>query len=160
MQRGMNSVWQRMIGAALLNPNAYEEVERDVDANGSALMIVIFAALAAGIGALTSNGVRGFVATIIAASDLLGPLRHCAPTSSARQSSRRVRRARPWESCCAHSGTLRHPRCCWSSAASSSWAESSQSSSFSGCWQLRWWRCVRHSISQPGAPSGQPLSPG
>ena len=67
MQRGMNSVWQRMIGAALLNPNAYEEVERDVNANGSALMVVIFAALAAGIGSLISNGVRGLVATVIAA---------------------------------------------------------------------------------------------
>ena len=64
--RRMNTVWERMIGAALLNPDAYEAVERDVRANRSALWIVIFASLAAGFGALTSHGIRALVVSVIA----------------------------------------------------------------------------------------------
>jgi hypothetical protein len=66
MQQSMTTVWQRMIGAAKLDPNAYEAVERDVNANSSALMIVILAALASGIGALTSNGFRALIVAVIA----------------------------------------------------------------------------------------------
>ena len=66
MQRGTSTVWERMIGAALLNKNAYEAVERDINATSSALLIVLFAALAAGVGALSSNGVRGLIVSVVA----------------------------------------------------------------------------------------------
>lgn len=42
---------RRMIGAAMLDPGTYEEVERDPSATPQALAIVVFSALAAGIGA-------------------------------------------------------------------------------------------------------------
>lgn len=69
MQRGTTTVWERMVGAALLDANAYEAVEHDVNATSSALLIVVFAALASGIGALTSNGLRSLAVTV--AADLI-----------------------------------------------------------------------------------------
>lgn len=66
MQQGNSTVWQRMIGAARLDLDAYEAVERDVNATNSALLIVVFSAVAAGIGAVTSNGVRGLIVSVIA----------------------------------------------------------------------------------------------
>ncbi|HEX7102549.1 MAG TPA: YIP1 family protein [Nitrolancea sp.] len=67
MQRGMDTVSQRMIGAAMLNLDAYEAVERDVRANKTALFIVIGTAIFTGIGGLTSDGLRGLFAGVIAA---------------------------------------------------------------------------------------------
>lgn len=67
MQRGMDTVSQRMIGAAMLNPAAYEAVERDVKANKTALFIVIGTAIFAGIGGLTSDGLGGLIGGVIAA---------------------------------------------------------------------------------------------
>lgn len=67
MHRRMDSVSQRMIGAAMLNPDAYEAVERDVEANKTALFIVIGTAIFAGIGGLTSNGLGGLIGGVIAA---------------------------------------------------------------------------------------------
>lgn len=66
MQYTTSTVWERMIGAAKLDPNAYEAVERDVNATGTALLIVVFSALAAGIGAFTSTGIRALVVSIVA----------------------------------------------------------------------------------------------
>jgi hypothetical protein len=63
----MDSVSQRMIGAAMLNPDAYEAVERDVKANKTALFIVIGTAIFAGIGGLTSDGLGGLIGGVIAA---------------------------------------------------------------------------------------------
>lgn len=44
-----------MRGALSLDPRTYREVEQDVDANGQAAMTVVIAALASGIGAITSR---------------------------------------------------------------------------------------------------------
>jgi hypothetical protein len=63
----MDTVSQRMIGAAMLNPDAYEAVERDVRANKTALFIVIGTAIFAGIGGLTSDGLGGLIGGVIAA---------------------------------------------------------------------------------------------
>ena len=59
MQRGTNTVWERMLGAATLNPAAYEAVERDTDATVTAFLIVLGAAIATGIGAFTADGIHG-----------------------------------------------------------------------------------------------------
>jgi hypothetical protein len=48
---------QRMIGAAKLDAHTYEEVERDTSATQQAMIVVILAAVAAGIGALGSDDV-------------------------------------------------------------------------------------------------------
>ena len=67
MQRGTTTVLDRMIGAAALNPDAYEAVERDEGATGTALLIVVATSIAAGIGALTDSGLSGLFAGIIVA---------------------------------------------------------------------------------------------
>ncbi len=66
MQRGTNTVWDRMVGAALLDPAAYEAVERDTDSTVTALLIVVAAAVATGIGAFTATGISGLYRSIIA----------------------------------------------------------------------------------------------
>jgi hypothetical protein len=43
---------ERAIGAAQLNPEAYEEIEHDPQAMGQAVIVIVVAALAAGIGQL------------------------------------------------------------------------------------------------------------
>jgi hypothetical protein len=67
MQRGSSSVMQRMVGAAMLNADAYEAVERDVSATKTALIIVVATSIAAGIGGLTDHGLRGLIGGVIAA---------------------------------------------------------------------------------------------
>lgn len=52
----MQSFTQRMIGAAKLHPPTYEEVEHDGSATGQAALVVVLAALAAGIGAMGAMG--------------------------------------------------------------------------------------------------------
>lgn len=52
----MQSFIQRMIGAAKLQVPTYEEVEHDKSATGQAALVVLLAALAAGIGAMTAVG--------------------------------------------------------------------------------------------------------
>lgn len=47
----MASFVQRMVGAAKLDPAAYEEVEHDAGATGQAALVVVMAAVAGGIGA-------------------------------------------------------------------------------------------------------------
>ena len=56
----------RMIRAARLDPHAYEEVEADEDATAQAALIVVLAAVAAGIGTL-EGGVVGILVGIAAA---------------------------------------------------------------------------------------------
>jgi hypothetical protein len=53
---------ERAIGAAKLDAATYEEVEQDPDALGQAAIVVVAAALAAGIGAARSGGGMGLVA--------------------------------------------------------------------------------------------------
>jgi hypothetical protein len=60
------SIIDRMIRAARLEPQLYEEVEHDQSATGQALLVVVIGAIAAGIGAL-SGGIGGLIFGIIAA---------------------------------------------------------------------------------------------
>ena len=56
---------RRMIGAATLNVNVYEEVEADRSATLPALLVVLLVSLATGIGSLSSGGVSGLIGGII-----------------------------------------------------------------------------------------------
>ncbi len=58
---------ERLIGAAKLDVNIYEEVEADTSATGQAMAVVALAAVAAGIGSLRTGGVMGLVMTTVAA---------------------------------------------------------------------------------------------
>jgi hypothetical protein len=60
------SIIDRMIRAARLEPQLYEEVEHDQSATGQAILVVVIGAIAAGIGAL-SGGIGGLIFGIIAA---------------------------------------------------------------------------------------------
>ncbi len=51
-----NSLVQRMIGAARLDVHTYEEIEHDKSATQQALIVVILASIAGGIGALDDGG--------------------------------------------------------------------------------------------------------
>lgn len=59
-----NALVQRMIGAARLDVGTYEEVERDTSATQQALIVVILAAVAGGIGALDDGGI-GLIGGVI-----------------------------------------------------------------------------------------------
>ena len=57
----------RMIRAAKLDVNLYEEVEADKSAMGQAMGVVILSSVAAGIGTIGTTGIKGFVlGTIVA----------------------------------------------------------------------------------------------
>jgi Yip1 domain len=60
-----NALVQRMIGAARLDVRTYEEVERDTSATQQALIVVILASVASGLGALDDGGM-GLVGGVIA----------------------------------------------------------------------------------------------
>lgn len=60
------SIIDRMIRAARLEPQLYEEVEHDRSATSQALLVVVLGSVAAGIGAL-SGGIGGLIFGIIAA---------------------------------------------------------------------------------------------
>lgn len=60
-----NALVQRMIGAAKLDAHTYEEVERDTSATQQALIVVILAAVAGGIGA-ADDGAVGLLGGVIA----------------------------------------------------------------------------------------------
>ena len=61
-----SSVIDRMIRAARLEPQVYEEVEHDQSATNQAILVVVLGAIAAGIGAL-SGGLGGLIAGVILA---------------------------------------------------------------------------------------------
>lgn len=63
------SIVDRMRGAAALDVATYEEVENDLNATGQAAIVVVLAAIAAGIGAYGHGG-RGMIGGIV--SGLLG----------------------------------------------------------------------------------------
>jgi hypothetical protein len=63
----MSSFKDRIIKSALLDPNIYEEVEADKGAMGQAVAVVILSSIAAGIGAIRTNGVAGLVFAAVAA---------------------------------------------------------------------------------------------
>lgn len=66
----MANIQDRMLRAAKLDIELYEEVEHDEGALGQATTVVVLSAVAAGIGSLGSGGVSGLVIGTLAA--LLG----------------------------------------------------------------------------------------
>lgn len=62
---GQQSIIDRMIRAARLESQLYEEVEHDRSATGQAILVVVLGAIAGGIGAL-SGGIAGLVVGVIA----------------------------------------------------------------------------------------------
>jgi hypothetical protein len=57
----------RMMRAALLEAEAYEEVEADTTAGGQALAVVVLAAVAMGVGSVRNSGIAGiFWHTVVA----------------------------------------------------------------------------------------------
>ena len=55
----MASLTERMIGAAKLDAATYEEVEADTTATPQAMLVVVLASVAGGVGALRAMGVGG-----------------------------------------------------------------------------------------------------
>lgn len=58
----MSTFTKRMMGAATLDVNTYEEVEADTTATTQAMGIVVLSSIAQGIGSLALGGGAGFVA--------------------------------------------------------------------------------------------------
>lgn len=63
----MTNFKDRIIRAAKLDVNLYEEVEADKEALGQAMMVVILSSVAAGVGTLTKGGLTGVLVGIIMA---------------------------------------------------------------------------------------------
>ncbi|MFC1535279.1 YIP1 family protein [Thermodesulfobacteriota bacterium] len=63
----MNNLFDRMIRAAKLDVNLYEEVEADKTALGQSMTVVILSSLAAGIGSITYGGLPGIIMGTISA---------------------------------------------------------------------------------------------
>ncbi len=63
----MPGIQERMIRAAKLDAQLYEEVEADRGAMGQATAVVILAAVAAGIGSMAQGGVGGILTLTVAA---------------------------------------------------------------------------------------------
>ena len=63
----MNMFVDRMIRAAKLDVNLYEEVEADKGAMGQAMTVVVISSIAAGLGSIARGGIGGiFIGTITA----------------------------------------------------------------------------------------------
>lgn len=63
----MNQLINRMLGAARLDVQTYEEVEHDAGAMPQAATVVILSALAAGIGSMTQGGFGALIIGTLAA---------------------------------------------------------------------------------------------
>ena len=63
----MNQFLNRVILAAKLNVDLYEEVEADKTAMPQAFTVVLLSSIAAGIGSISQTGLSGIVSTTIAA---------------------------------------------------------------------------------------------
>ncbi len=63
----MGNLKDRMIRAAKLDVNLYEEVEADKGAMGQAMGVVALSSVAAGIGSSTTGGVTGIIVGVIGA---------------------------------------------------------------------------------------------
>jgi hypothetical protein len=66
----MNEFFQRIVRAARLDAQLYEEVEADPSATAQAATVVVLANLAAGVGSVAPLGLGGFV--VASAAALLG----------------------------------------------------------------------------------------
>ncbi len=63
----MPSLTERMIRAAKLDINLYEEVEADKSAMGQAMGVVILSSVALGIGSIAATGIKGLIlGTVVA----------------------------------------------------------------------------------------------
>lgn len=63
----MASFTERLLGAARLDANTYEEVEADTTATGQAMSVVVISSVAAGIGSIGDVGIAGVLGiTVIA----------------------------------------------------------------------------------------------
>lgn len=58
---------ERIIGAAKLDPNTFEEVERDQSAMGQAVGVIVLAAVSGGIGNIWYGGITGIIFSAFAA---------------------------------------------------------------------------------------------
>lgn len=63
----MTDLTDRMVRAAKLDVNLYEEVEADTEAMSQAVIVVVLSSLAAGIGSMTTSGLSGVIFGAIAA---------------------------------------------------------------------------------------------
>lgn len=63
----MNPLVDRMIRAAKLDANLYEEVEADTSALGQAILVVIISSIAGGLGTLSVVGFNGVLTGIVIA---------------------------------------------------------------------------------------------
>ncbi len=63
----MSTFTQRMIGAAKLDVDIYEEVEADTSAMGQAMTLVILSSLAAGVGSFREVGIVGVLISSVLA---------------------------------------------------------------------------------------------
>jgi len=63
----MSRFIDRIVGAAKLDINVYEEVEADKKAMGQAMAVVVLSSLAAGIGSMTKGGLNGILIGTVAA---------------------------------------------------------------------------------------------
>ncbi|NIR47052.1 hypothetical protein GWO43_01055 [candidate division KSB1 bacterium] len=63
----MANLQNRMLRAAKLDVNLYEEVEADTTATGQAMLVVVLSSVAAGIASIGETGIGGIVAGTIAA---------------------------------------------------------------------------------------------
>ena len=62
----MAALVDRMIGAARLNVQTYEEVENDTSATGQAMLVVVLSSVAGGLGMLSTGIFRAVIVTAIA----------------------------------------------------------------------------------------------
>jgi hypothetical protein len=58
---GAMTFGDRVVGALKLDPNAFEDVERDPTAIGQSVGVIVLAAVAAGIGGIFSGGLTGII---------------------------------------------------------------------------------------------------
>lgn len=61
----MNTLVARVQRALRLDPAVYEEIEGDTSATGQALMVVVLAALCAGLGGAGLGGIQGVIGLVI-----------------------------------------------------------------------------------------------
>ena len=61
----MNNLLERMLRAARLDAQVYEEVEADTRATGQAMTVVVLSSLAAGLGTVVRDGVSGVLVTTV-----------------------------------------------------------------------------------------------
>jgi len=74
----MNIFMDRMVRAAKLDINLYEEVEADKGAMGQAMAVVVISSVAAGLGSIAKVGIGGILMGTISAliGCMSGPILH------------------------------------------------------------------------------------